>query len=50
MVGAEKAAFFVGAGGWAPNEGIALLEEIFNLEEQSAEPDDDGSHPDGSTP
>jgi L-rhamnose mutarotase len=44
------AAFFVGLEGWAPDEGIALLEKNFNLEEQSAEPDDDGSHPDGSTP
>jgi L-rhamnose mutarotase len=41
-VNAEMAAFFVGLEGWAPNEGIVLLEQIFNLEDQTAEPDDDG--------
>jgi L-rhamnose mutarotase len=33
---AEMAAFFVGLDGRAPDEGLVLLEEVFNLEDQLA--------------
>jgi L-rhamnose mutarotase len=38
---AEMAAFFVGLDGRAPDEGMVLLEEVFNLEDQLASLGDD---------